>query len=120
MESGDWTLAEAPIAYSWDPEASEFYGNQLGFRVKIKESYYTSIHYLVKPRPDGYLCCEVQVRTLFEEAWGEIDHAINYPDKTKSVACREQLKVLAKLVSTGTSLAEAIFTVHDNEKQSNP
>jgi ppGpp synthetase/RelA/SpoT-type nucleotidyltranferase len=39
-----------------------------------KESYYTSIRYLVKPRHD-----EIQVRTLFEEIWGGIDHTIYYP-----------------------------------------
>ncbi|WP_315782452.1 hypothetical protein [Bradyrhizobium sp. SZCCHNPS1003] len=30
-------------------------------------------------RPDSPLSCEIQVRTLFEEIWGEIDHQLNYP-----------------------------------------
>ena len=55
------------------------------------------------------MCCEIQVRTLFEEIWGEIDHAINYPVATESVACKEQLRVLAKLASTGSRLADSIF-----------
>jgi putative GTP pyrophosphokinase len=59
--------------------------------------------------------CEIQVRTLFEEIWGEIDHTLNYPDTTASVACKEQLRVLAKLASTGTRLADAIFTVAEHE-----
>ena len=54
-----------------------------------------------KPKHDSYVCCEIQVRTLFEEIWGEIDHSINYPESTQSKTCKEQLRVLSKLVSTG-------------------
>ena len=79
---------------------------------KIKDSYYTSIHYVVKPKSDSNICCEIQVRTLFEEIWGEIDHTINYPSPTDNKACREQLRVLSKLVSTGTRLADSIFRTH--------
>jgi putative GTP pyrophosphokinase len=111
----DWSLAEPAIAYSWDPEAQAFF-EALGIEVEIRDSYYTSIHYIVKPRPDGHIACEIQVRTLFEEIWGEIDHALNYPHKTSSLSCSEQLRVLAKLVSTGTRLADAIFRVHDSER----
>lgn len=49
------------------------------------------------------------MRTLFEEIWGEIDHTINYPHVTDSIACKEQLKVLAKLISSGTRLSDSIF-----------
>lgn len=108
IECGDWTLAELPKAYTWDPEAQHFF-RELGFEPELKESYYTSVHYLVKPNNTSNICCEIQVRTLFEEIWGEIDHAINYPHKTDSVACKEQIRVLSKLVSTGTRLSDSIF-----------
>lgn len=110
VDSGDWRLSEPPVAYSWDPDAKSFYEN-LGLTVDIKESYYTSIHYLIRsPNPKSIVCCELQVRTLFEEIWGEIDHAINYPERIDNLACREQIKVLARLVSTGTRLADGIFS----------
>ena len=108
VNQGDWYFHEQPVAYSWDPESREFF-QDLGLEAKIRETYYTSIHYLVKPKRDSIVCCEIQVRTLFEEIWGEIDHTINYPHPTKNLACREQLRVLSKLVSTGTRLADAIF-----------
>lgn len=63
--------------------------------------------------------CETQVRTLFEEIWGEIDHTINYPHATNSIACKEQIRVLAKLVSTGTRLAGSIFRTYDKYKNNN-
>lgn len=108
LKSGDWHLHEEPKAYSWDPEAHEFFKG-LGLSPEIKASHYTSIHYLLKPRKDSEVCCELQVRTLFEEIWGEIDHQVNYPHPTENIACREQIRVLSKLVSTGTRLADAIF-----------
>lgn len=108
-----WRLAEKPIAYTWDPESVEFF-KSLKIRTKVKSSYYTSVHYLISPANDEEreIICEVQVRTLFEEAWGEIDHSINYPIPTNSLASLEQLRVLSKLVSTGSRLADSIFKVH--------
>lgn len=108
IDDGFWSLAEAPVAYSWDPETTAALV-ALGIQSKTRESYYTSIHYVVKPHAESDLTCEIQVRTLFEEIWGEIDHALNYPIPTENVPCQEQLRVLAKLASTGTRLADSIF-----------
>jgi ppGpp synthetase/RelA/SpoT-type nucleotidyltranferase len=58
------------------------------------------------------LCCEIQVRTLFEEIWGEVDHQINYPFPSKSIACREQIKVLSKIVGAGSRLLDSLQRVH--------
>ncbi len=115
IDANYWTLFEAPVAYSWDPEATNFF-NSLGLRAETRETYYTSIHYVIKPQAGADLTCEIQVRTLFEEAWAEIDHALNYPLLTSSVACKEQVRVLAKLASTGTRLADSIFTVLEHER----
>ena len=104
----DWILVEPPKAYTWDPESKQFF-ESLEIGVEIKESYYTSVHYVVRPRVDSPLCCEIQVRTLFEEIWGEVDHTLNYPTKSENLACREQLKVLAKLVGAGSRLVDSIF-----------
>jgi len=71
---------------------------------------------VVKPQAGSPLTCEIQVRTLFEEAWGEIDHALNYPRATEILACKEQLRVLAKLASTGTRLADSIFATATQEE----
>lgn len=108
IRNKEWLLVEPPTAYSWDPEAKDFF-EKLKIRTKIKDSYYTSVHYIVKPNNNSEITCEVQVRTLFEEIWGEIDHSINYPHPTKINSCKEELRVLSKLVSTGTRLADTIF-----------
>ncbi len=104
----DWHLPEAPKAYTWDPESRIFF-ETLGVEVQIKESFYTSVHYLVRPRADSPICCEIQVRTLFEEIWGEVDHGLNYPIPSTILSCREQLRVLAKMVGAGSRLVDSIF-----------
>lgn len=104
----DWYLPEPPRAYTWDPESRKFF-EDIGIGVEVKESFYTSVHYLVRPRSDSPLCCEVQVRTLFEEIWGEVDHALNYPEPSLNLSCREQLRVLAKLVGAGSRLVDSVF-----------
>lgn len=108
---GHWSAFEPPKAYTWDPELSKFF-ESLGIEPLFKESNYTSVHYVVKPNENLPTTCEIQVRTLFEEVWGEIDHVLNYPIPTGSVACSEQLRVLAKLVGAGSRLAESIFRSH--------
>lgn len=104
----DWVFDEPPKAYTWDPEAQGFFAS-MGLEVHVKDSFYTSVHYLVRPRADSQHCCEIQVRTLFEEIWGEVDHTLNYPTPTDNVACREQLRVLTKVVGAGSRLVDAIF-----------
>lgn len=107
IRSGDWYLVETPIAYTWDPEYEQYF-LQLGCRCERKESFYTSVHFVIRPRQDSPLACEIQVRTLFEEIWGEIDHRLNYPTQTTIESCREQLRVLAKVVGAGSRLVTSI------------
>ena len=112
VSDGDWVLFESPCAYTWDPEAEGFY-RELGINCMIKESYYTSVHYVIMPKENSPIKCEIQVRTLYEEIWGEIAHCMNYPYPTDSVACREQLRVLSKLSVTGRRLADSILNSHE-------
>lgn len=112
IEKGEWILVEPPKAYTWDPEAENYF-ERLGLKTDKKESFYTSVHYLVKQYEESAICCEIQIRTLFEEIWGEVDHAINYPDKTDKEVCGDQILVLAKLIGAGSRLVDSIFNSYD-------
>lgn len=113
-ETKDWMFVEAPKAYTWDPETREYF-EKLNIHTEVRDTYYTSVHYVIKPNNElSNITCEIQVRTLFEEIWGEIDHTINYPHQKEIIACKEQLRVLAKLVSTGTRLADSIFRTYND------
>ena len=78
----NWELIEDPIAYvrrgdsgtiSKDLEAK-------GCNVQKHGLGYRSIHYIIKsqPKKDVFIA-EIQVRTIFEEGWSEIDHRVRYP-----------------------------------------
>ena len=97
-----------PVANIWDREA-EGYFRSLGFRIVVRDTMYTSVHYDVQLNTATGVCCELQVRTLAEELWGEVSHTIHYPNPTSSIACQEQLKVLARLASGCTRLVDSIF-----------
>ncbi len=109
----NWVLGEKPKAYTWDPESKLFF-EKFDLDIELKDTYYTSIHYLVKPHKEFPFYCEIQVRTLFEEIWGEIDHSVNYPKPTDNIAIKEQLRVLSKLVGAGSRLADSIFRTISN------
>ena len=70
---------------------------------------YTSVHYVIEPNSRTKSTGEIQVRTLAEEIWGEVDHTINYPKKSSILPCREQIKVLARVTSSCTRLVDSIF-----------
>lgn len=105
---GEFTLVEAPKAYTWDLDSGAYF-ESLGLVREVKESYYTSIHYVLRPNSRSPATCEVQVRTLLEEVWGEVDHTMNYPNPTTDQHCKEQIRVLARLVGAGTHLADSIM-----------
>ncbi len=52
-----------------------------GCDVEPHLSGYRSIHYIISTQPTlKKVLSEIQVRTIFEEGWSEIDHKIRYPN----------------------------------------
>ncbi len=102
---------EGPVARTWDDESREYFKG-LGIRTIKSPSMYTSVHYVVDSGFNSRCTAEIQVRTLAEELWGEVDHSINYPEKSHSLACREQIKALARATSSCSRLVDSIFQSH--------
>jgi ppGpp synthetase/RelA/SpoT-type nucleotidyltranferase len=111
-----YTLFEKPSARTWDDESRVLLTN-MGFKIvgkPSKPSFYTSVHYVIKPNKKTQYTCEIQVRTLMEEVWGEVDHRINYPHDTESLACKEQIAALARATSSCSRLVDSIFRTHED------
>lgn len=111
FDEESYDLKEGPTARTWDDESRTFF-KSINIKTKKSPSLYTSIHYVIKPRRKSAYTCEIQVRTLMEEVWGEVDHSINYPHRTKSLACREQIAALARSTSSCSRLVDSIFRSH--------
>src|SRR5205807_2598037 len=110
-----YELIEGPVARTWDDESRALFA-QMGIPTVESPSLYTSVHYVIAPNRRTRITCEIQVRTLAEELWGEVDHTINYPQPSESLACREQIKVLARVTSSCTRLVDAIFSSREDHK----
>jgi len=113
-----YELIEGPLARTWDDESRSLFA-EMGIEAKESPSLYTSVHYIIAPNRRTRVTCEIQVRTLAEELWGEVDHTINYPHPSESLACREQIKVLARVTSSCTRLVDAIFSSHEDHRLRN-
>ena len=101
---------EGPKANVWDRE-SEAYFIGIGINTEYDPRLYSSVHYVVRPNGKAKVTI-IQVRTLSEEVWGEVNHKFNYPHPMESVACSEQIKVLARVASSCTRLVDSIFASH--------
>ncbi len=101
-------IVEGPTAKTWDIEYRDVFKN-MGVETEENERMYTSVHYVIESQSRTKVTCEIQVRTLMEEVWGEVDHTINYPMRTESLPCREQIKALARVTSSATRLVDSIF-----------
>lgn len=111
LDENQYKLVEEPFARTWDDESRAFF-EECNIRTQQSPSLYTSVHYVVESASRTKVTAEIQVRTLMEEVWGEVDHQLNYPHQTNSLACREQLKVLARITSSATRLVDSIFSTH--------
>jgi len=102
---------EGPIAKVFDVETQKFFEDR-GIATEQNERMYTSVHYVVLNSLHSPYSFEIQVRTLLEEEWGEIDHKINYPTPTDSIACSGQLRVLAHMTTGCNRLVDSILLSH--------
>ncbi len=116
-----YRLIEGPVAKTWDDESREYFeGIKIPTEKKVnkkKPTLYTSVHYVIRPNLKTESTCEIQVRTLADEIWGEVDHTINYPYTVRSIACHEQIQVLARVTTSCSRLVDSIFRSFEESKE---
>jgi len=79
----NWEPVETPVAYirSGDEGSIVESYSENNCEVKDHPAGYRSIHYVISTQPTLVkVFSEIQVRTIFEEGWSEIDHKIRYPN----------------------------------------
>lgn len=72
---------------------------------------YESIHVYTKSLNKDVMI-EFQIRTLFEEAWGEVDHTLKYPYNMDDDVIKEQMSILFSV----SEVADKIITSAFNRK----
>lgn len=118
---GGWDQAEKPTAYVRHGDADRIlqYYRDKDCGVQEHKYGYRSVHYqlLTSPNNQTYQV-EVQVRTLFEEAWGEIDHRVRYPYTLDNERMLRLSSILNQLSGNADELASFMrFTKTRSEQQ---
>lgn len=96
--------------------------NKLNIEVKSKESGYRSVHYLVEFYPTNQkVIAEIQVRTIFEEGYGEIDHRLRYSHQEIPEILKSNLLLFNRIIGSADEMASLINNLNKDwcEKEMN-
>lgn len=103
-------IAEQPKAYikqESDRGIYEAIGKNI-FRILPSDNHYASLHYLVN-QSGTYV--ELQVRTIFDEAWCECSHDFVYKTKVESKTEKDTLERLSTILAQHTTASEEIVSL---------
>lgn len=104
-----WELAEVPVAYLRKGDHLQEAFTERGGTTATHPFGYRSIHYIIKTRPElKEFRVEVQVRTIFQEGWSEIDHKIRYPDFSKNPQVAYFLDIFNVLAGSADSMGSFV------------
>lgn len=82
---------------------------ELGIEVRSRVSGYRSVHYLVEFYPTNEkVIAEIQVRTIFEEGYGEIDHRLRYSHGEIPDILKANLLLFNRIVGSADEMASLI------------
>ncbi|NDK56441.1 RelA/SpoT domain-containing protein [Pontibacter fetidus] len=117
-----WELKRQPYAYVKKEHTLQ--GVQFAasnYRVLVNPRGYKAEHYIIKTQPhkQQYLA-EIQVKTLFEEGWSEIDHCIRYPDHTPNELLNRLLWLLSQLTANADEMSTQIRALAEEFQKFNP
>lgn len=115
----DWETIDDMIRDTWefkqDPTANirkgdlDSFFKEKGCQIKEHPFGYRSVHYIVSSmlKKKDY-SVEVQVRTIFEEGWSEIDHKIRYPYRAENKVLSNYLVVFNRLAGSADEMGTFI------------
>lgn len=106
-----WDLQETPTIYyrSGDIQSDEINSTN-DFELKVHPAGYRSWHYLISTQTTKKpTIVEIQVRTIFEEGWSEIDHRLRYPSQLENQLLNNQLLVLNRLAGNADEMVNTII-----------
>ncbi len=111
---GEKFLAEIPIVYHAHDDSIEQY-SQAGLKTEEHEQGYRSIHYVISYK--GYYA-ELQVRTIYDEAWSDCDHSYVYKHEAKpnNLALHNLSDILCKITNVANDIGDNMHDVFTYEK----
>ncbi|WP_239616371.1 RelA/SpoT domain-containing protein [Cohnella mopanensis] len=109
-----WILHETPRANIREGDSKAKYEKH-NCDIIIHPAGYRSVHYLIKSNlMIKQIISEIQVRTIFEEAWSEIDHKVRYPYNTSNRILSEYLEIFNRLSGSADEMGSFINNLNSN------
>lgn len=105
-DENHYYIAERPKAHIRNGDAREIFDKLLPPDCVMDGKVYRSVHYIIKYK-GVYL--EIQVRTLFEEGWGEVDHAIVYPYYQNDQILKKYTELLNRLSGLADEMSSFFY-----------
>lgn len=100
-----WQIRETPTIYI--REGDENCPNvEQPYEQKVHKAGYRSAHYIIESNPTKEtVTAELQVRTIFEEGWSEIDHTLRYPDHSDDRDLHSVLTLFNRIAGSADEIA---------------
>lgn len=116
-----WNLAEPVLIFKRDGDRIQPEMVERGGLETVHEAGYRSIHYIAQTQPEKTeFLVEIQVRTIFQEGWSEIDHRVKYPDYSDNPQLAIFLGVFNGLAGSademGSFVQELTKILHESEQ----
>jgi len=108
-----WQIHGEPEAYcAYEHDEARF--EEIGLKATRRaEKPYTSVHYTVSPPERSFPRCEIQVRGLHLEGWGEVDHELRYPSRKPGPLAEDVLVALHQAAAVTDWLAHLARSADD-------
>lgn len=107
-----WNMAEDVLVYTrrGDEVFPEIINR--GATEEIHKDGYRSIHYIIETSPEKEkILAELQVRTIFQEGWSEIDHKVKYPDYSDNNEVKVFLDLFNGLAGSADDMGSFVRTL---------
>lgn len=106
-----WNPIEQPVAYirNGDPDTLTNRFSARDIEVRSHPAGYRSVHYVFASQPtQRKIIAEIQVRTIFEEGWSEIDHRIRYPNFSENQLVGYFLTIFNRLAGSADEMGDFV------------
>ncbi|MDR3071914.1 MAG: RelA/SpoT domain-containing protein [Clostridiales Family XIII bacterium] len=111
-------FVEIPVAYYRSGDDDSIYSKENDNSIKPVQSKshsnYRSIHYVIRYKN---VFIEIQVRTIFEEAWGECNHELVYkqPEGTRKIMQKRSSDILSAIAHQGDEISSFMYLVSQGD-----
>lgn len=108
-----WKVVEITANVREGDDTKKF--EELDIQIHSRKSGYRSVHYLIEFFPTSQkVIAEIQVRTIFEEGYGEIDHQLRYSHSEIPEVLALNLLLFNRIAGSADEMASLINMLNRN------